>query len=54
MSKVGVASRSFSRHPILREKLSKRYPNVKFNDEGLSLSSDSLVEFLIKCKLLII
>ena len=46
MRSVAVASRSFSKHPILRSKVLERYPNAKFNDKGLSLSGDSLVEFL--------
>ena len=46
MRSVAVASRSFSKHPILRSKVLERYPNAKFNDEGLSLSGNSLVEFL--------
>ncbi len=46
MNSLAVASRSFSRHPILRRETLKRYPSAKFNDEGLSLSGDSLVEFL--------
>lgn len=46
MSHVAVASRSFSRHPILREEIKARYPNVTFNDAGLSLNSDALTAFL--------
>jgi D-3-phosphoglycerate dehydrogenase len=46
MSSLVVASRSFSKHPILRQEVLKRYPNAKFNDDGLSLNGDSLVEFL--------
>ena len=46
MRSVAVASRSFSKHPILRSKVLKIYPDAKFNDKGLSLSGDSLVEFL--------
>ncbi len=46
MASVVVTSRSFSRHPILREEVLRRYPDAKFNDDGLSLSGDSLVEFL--------
>jgi len=46
MCSVAVASRSFSKHPILRGKVLERYPDAKFNDKGLSLSGDSLVEFL--------
>lgn len=41
-----VASRSFSKHPILRKELLRRYPDVKFNDEGLSLNGENLVGFL--------
>jgi D-3-phosphoglycerate dehydrogenase len=43
---VAVASRSFSRHPILREKLLARYDNVTFNDRGKSLSGLELISFL--------
>lgn len=46
MKSVAVASRSFSKHPILRDAVLKLYPDAKFNDKGLSLSGDSLVEFL--------
>jgi len=46
MRSVAVASRSFSKHPILRRKVLESYPDAKFNDKGLSLSGDSLVEFL--------
>jgi D-3-phosphoglycerate dehydrogenase len=46
MRSVAVASRSFSKHPILRSTVLERYPDAKFNDKGLSLSGDSLVEFL--------
>ncbi len=46
MNSVAVTSRSFSKHPILRKEVLKRYPDTKFNDDGLSLSGDSLVEFL--------
>lgn len=46
MSSVAVTSRSFSKHPVLRSEILKLYSNVKFNDEGLILSGDSLVKFL--------
>ena len=46
MSSLAVASRSFSKHAILREAVLKLYPDAKFNDEGLSLSGNSLVKFL--------
>jgi D-3-phosphoglycerate dehydrogenase len=41
-----VCSRSFSKNPVLRGELLAKYPDVTFNDAGLSLSGDSLVEFL--------
>lgn len=46
MPSVAVASRSFSRHPELRALVLARYSNAKFNDEGLSLYGNSLIEFL--------
>ncbi len=46
---VGVTSRSFSRHPVLRAELLERYSNVRFNDEGRTLAGDELVAFLQGC-----
>jgi len=46
MPSVAVASRSFSRHPELRALVLERYSDAKFNDEGLSLHGNSLIEFL--------
>ena len=46
MNTVVVASRSFSKHPILRKELLRRYPDAKFNDEGLSLNGPALVSYL--------
>jgi D-3-phosphoglycerate dehydrogenase len=46
MKSVAITSRSFSRHPILRDEVLKRYPDAKFNDAGLSLNGNSLIEFL--------
>ena len=46
---VAVTSRSFSKNPILRNELLKKYENVKFNDSGLQLQGDSLVDFLKEC-----
>lgn len=45
-ARVAVTSRSFSRHPVLRSELLARYEQVTFNDAGVSLAGDSLVEFL--------
>lgn len=42
---IAVASRSFSRHPILRDELLDRYPVVRFNDAGVVLAGDDLIEF---------
>jgi len=44
--RVAVASRSFSKHPVLRAELLHRYPDVTFNDAGLSLSGPALIEFV--------
>ena len=46
LTPIAVASRSFSRSPVLREELLDRYDNVLFNDEGLQLKADGLVKFL--------
>lgn len=46
MASVVVASRSFSMHPILRREVLKLYPDAKFNDNGLTLKGDELVQFL--------
>ncbi len=45
-NRVAVTSRSFSRHPVLRAELEKRYENVTFNDEGLRLVGDALIDYL--------
>jgi len=44
--RVAVASRSFSKHPVLRAELSARFPQVTFNDAGASLSGRALIDFL--------
>ena len=46
MTRVAVTSRSFSRHPALREKLLERYPGATFNDDGVALAGDDLIAFL--------
>lgn len=46
IDKVAVCSRSFSANRVLREELLARYRHVTFNDQGLSLKGDSLVNFL--------
>jgi phosphoglycerate dehydrogenase-like enzyme len=42
---IAVASRSFSRHLVLRSELLVKYSDVRFNDEGVVLAGPSLVEF---------
>lgn len=46
IEKVAVCSRSFSHNSVLRAELLARYQQVTFNDAGLRLKGDSLVEFL--------
>jgi phosphoglycerate dehydrogenase-like enzyme len=43
---VAVCSRSFSKNPILRAELQMKYRNVKFNDQGLELKGETLIQFL--------
>src|SRR5260221_284893 len=44
---VAVASRSFSRNPLLRQELLARYPGSRFNDTGTPvLSGDALTQFV--------
>ncbi len=44
--KVAVCSRSFSKNKELRAALLSKYANVTFNDSGLQLEGDRLIEFL--------
>ncbi|NQU61368.1 MAG: phosphoglycerate dehydrogenase [Rhodospirillales bacterium] len=46
MTRIAVTSRSFSRHPVLRQELIAVYPEVTFNDDGLKLTGDELINFL--------
>jgi D-3-phosphoglycerate dehydrogenase len=43
---VAVCSRTFSQHPVLRERLLARVDSVRFNDSGSALRGDALVAFL--------
>lgn len=45
-SRLAVTSRSFSRSKILRDAVLSIYPNTKFNDEGIILKEEQLIEFL--------
>jgi phosphoglycerate dehydrogenase-like enzyme len=42
---IAVTSKSFSAHPILRAELQERYSDVRFNDQGQSLSGKKLIDF---------
>lgn len=44
--RIAIASRSFSRHPQLRQALLDRYAQVTFNDAGESLSGEKLIAFM--------
>ncbi|MES2218880.1 MAG: phosphoglycerate dehydrogenase [Pseudomonadota bacterium] len=46
MTRIAVASRSFSNHPQLRDALSQRYEDVAFNDTGKTLAGEALINFL--------
>ncbi len=46
MTRIAVCSRSFSRHPVLRDELLERYPGATFNDDGVALAGDDLIEYL--------
>ena len=43
---IAVTSRTFSRHAALRGALEEHYPNVTYNDDGVALAGDALVDFL--------
>jgi D-3-phosphoglycerate dehydrogenase len=43
---IAVTSRSYSRHPVLRAELLERYSDVRFNDEGLTLTGEAFTEFV--------
>ena len=51
---VAVTSRSFSRNPILRQRLLANFPQVRFNEEGIKLTEEYLVRFLTGAKYAII
>ena len=46
MTRIAVTSRSFSRHPVLRAELARRYDGVTFNDDGVSLEGERLIAYL--------
>jgi|SRR3990167_362685 len=46
---IAVTSRSFSKNPVLCKALSEQYAHIKFNDDGLKLENESLIDFLKDC-----
>jgi len=44
--KVAVCSRSFSKNLVLRSEILLRYKHVTFNDSGVQLEDQDLVNFL--------
>ena len=42
---VKVASRSFSKHPVLRREITDAFADVNFNESGATLSGEALVNF---------
>jgi D-3-phosphoglycerate dehydrogenase len=46
MTRVAVTSRSFCRHPVLRDELLGRYPETTFNNAGVKLEGAALVDYL--------
>jgi len=46
MSRVAVASRSFSRNEVLRAELLSRFPETSFNEIGRTLAGAELIWFL--------
>ena len=47
---VAVTSRSFSKNTTLRNELQAKYRSVKFNDDGIRFTTESLVEYLKGCE----
>lgn len=46
MTRVAVASQTFSRHPKLRAELLARYPDTTFNENAVALRGESLIAFV--------
>jgi len=47
--KIAVTSRSFSENIVLRKALLEKYTHVIFNDAGLKLENQTLIDFLKSC-----
>ena len=44
--RIKVTSRSFSRHPVLKQELLELFPNSEFNTDGSPTGLPNIVEFL--------
>tara|TARA_B110000003_G_C16599718_1_gene515121 strand:+ start:119 stop:1054 length:936 start_codon:yes stop_codon:yes gene_type:complete len=53
LTSLAITSRSFSKNETLRSIVLDQYPDAKFNDDGLSLIGDSLINFLQDCDMAI-
>ena len=54
MTKIAIASRSFSRNKILKKEILSNYSNVKFNEDGISLHGENLITFLADAEKVVI
>jgi phosphoglycerate dehydrogenase-like enzyme len=52
--RIAVASRTFSKHPVLRKRAQEKFGDIYFNDAGKSLRGAELVEFLRDCDFAVI
>ena len=43
---IKAASRSFSRHPVLRQELMAKFPAARFNDAGVTFDEASFNDFI--------
>ena len=53
MSKVAVTSTSFSRSPVLKGELLEVCPDAVFNEDGLKLQGDQLVDFVKDAEIIV-
>ena len=44
--KIKVASKSFSKHFVLREELCEAFPNTEFNEGLVDFTADNFAEFV--------
>jgi len=45
-AKIKVSSKSFSKHPVLREELLAAFPNAQFNEDGLDFDPKSFAAYV--------